>query len=247
MKNYVYFLLVMTLLFVCCSTDEESINPVLGKIDGSIYQMNEYGLYAADAAEPSVVYLMSAEQEMIQQQQTAISRFSQSQAFSFDSLAMGTYFLVAEAPSFSTCKTFEITVSEANPIRNETISLKSHLFSASLNAFQIDSLIDEKLYHSFDVEKENGQTLGLRLYISDTSDVSNKNYKESLYNLSIRDSERSGQYYKYVSIDLTLYKRDSIYVSAYLVNPEADECVSHNGLVLHFPYAPDYITTGIEL
>jgi len=43
-----------------------------------------------------------------------------------------------------------------------------------------------------------------------------------------------------------LYEGDSIYVSVYLVNSNADECIGDNGLIYHYPFSEEYITIGFE-
>lgn len=255
-KNLCYYFLPLLLLTSCSVNPDDEPNvdpnpvPFYGQISGHVTQLNEYGMSAFifDEHESSTVTLMNSNQEIIKTISTQNEVNSQlaSQKYSFDSLETGTYFLTAESPLYKTCKVFEIEISEDQPEFDQFITLKSNVFSSTLNSFSIDSLVGEKLYHSFDITKESGKTLGIRMYVSDHSGVNNQDYKETLYNLSSWPEELSGQFYTHVEINSELYVNDSIYISAYLVNYEYDECIGDKNLTYHFPFAQNYITVGIE-
>ena len=247
------FLFLLLFLFITSCSDNPDDNQIIeiqseivGEIIGAVHQLDEYGLssHAWGYSESSEVILMDSNRNPIRVIETENEA---RQEFKFDSLSVGTYYLMAEAPSFKTCKEeFKLEISEEEAIVEIEISLKNKEFSAKINSFQVDSLIGNKLYHSFEVDKDGGKTLGVRLYLSDNSNVNNQNYLESLYNLSAWASANSGQYYTYLEITPELYQHDSIYISAYLVNREADECTGNNGLIYHFPFSEEYVTIGIE-
>jgi len=234
------------LILSACSKNQDSIpEPIYGQITGKIRQVNEYGLsaYAYKTDEASKIFLLNENRELLDSFEMEEHTV---QNFNFDSIEIGIYFLEAVTPSFSTCQEFKIELSENTPEVDQVIELKQTIFQSPLDDFRIDSLIGNKLYHSFDITKTGGKTLEVRMYLSDKSDVSNENYKESIFNISAWAPERSGQYYTALEIESELYQTDSIYVAAYLVNQDKDECMGNNGLIFHYPFSEDFVRVAVE-
>ncbi|MDF1697816.1 MAG: hypothetical protein P1U56_18355 [Saprospiraceae bacterium] len=247
-KITILFVLVLTIL--SCNPTEDIVPPILelqqielGTIEGIVLLSNEYGVHPFGLEETIKVYLLDENLEVIEE----LTKSVDDRNFKFENLYYKKYYIYAESPNYDSCHKIELDVNQENLYTYQEVDILSKNFTAQLNSVTIDSLVGDRMYHSFDIDKISYKSLGVRFYLSDDPTVTNQNYKETVMNLAAWASpETSGQYNLFLRITPELYEGDSIYVSVYLVNLDAEECIGDNGLIYHYPYDEDYITVGFS-